>query len=357
MRKEELHNALMHPENLSDTQLMELRDTVARFPFFGAAQIALTRAFKARGDIRFTDQLSQAAIYTGHRASLYNRLKSIKPAVSELIQDEKAQLPLSEEPTLASLILDNELSSEKETHEIVSNLPSASVEVGIQWEETKSTADKIEQDNSEVSSLNHEKSANIKLNELDVLEAQILVSAVNTSIELEVQPSSAENSTESMPIVQDEEPMDENSYAALIYRRAQRKNLLSLEQLTGEVAPESETDDKDDLPAFRSTPLSHGVQRIRSTDAKQHQRDLIDRFIHTEPQIARGKAVDYPAGNLAKDSLEDDFSMVTETMAVLFAKQGKLDKARKAFRKLMEQHPEKSIYFAAQLKNLEHFKK
>jgi pentatricopeptide repeat protein len=44
-------------------------------------------------------------------------------------------------------------------------------------------------------------------------------------------------------------------------------------------------------------------------------------------------------------------------MAVLFAKQGKLDKARKAFRKLMEQHPEKSIYFAAQLKNLEHFKK
>ena len=111
------------------------------------------------------------------------------------------------------------------------------------------------------------------------------------------------------------------------------------------------------LPAFQATPLSHGIRRIKTTDANRQQRDLIDKFIQGSPQIARGKSGDYPTGNIAKDSLEEDFSIVTETMAVLFAKQGKLDKARKAFRKLMEQHPEKSIYFAAQLKNLEHFKK
>ena len=108
MRKEDLHNALMHPENLSDEQLIELRETVARFPFFGAAQIALTRAFKARGDIRFTDQLSQAAIYTGHRASLYNRIKSINAAPNSVKREESITLLVEPSPTLASLILENE---------------------------------------------------------------------------------------------------------------------------------------------------------------------------------------------------------------------------------------------------------
>jgi hypothetical protein len=191
----------------------------------------------------------------------------------------------------------------------------------------------------------------LKMDDLDPLEAQILLSAVNTTITLEVQPEPSEFAEPSPPS-EPEEPVDEDSYAALIYRRAQRKNLMP-----ENLEPTQEDGTDEELPAFRSTPLSHGVQRIRSTDSKQHQRDLVDRFIQFEPQIARGKAGDYPSGNLAKDSLEEDFSMITETMALLFAKQGKLDKARKAFRKLMEQHPEKSIYFAAQLKNLEHFKK
>jgi pentatricopeptide repeat protein len=48
---------------------------------------------------------------------------------------------------------------------------------------------------------------------------------------------------------------------------------------------------------------------------------------------------------------------VTETMAKLFAQQGKIDKARKVYRQLMVLHPEKSVYFAAQLKNLNQLKK
>jgi hypothetical protein len=356
MRKEELHRALMHPEQLSDEQLRELRDTVARFPFFGAAQIALTRAFKARGDIRFTDQLSQAAIYTGHRSSLYNRLKTINQTQFLQPKEQTNEEQIIAEPTLASIILENEVILE-ETSGLKSWEPTPDRAVSVAAEQQEKQHEKIE---ATPSSQEDENAAHLKMSELDPLEAQFLVTAVTTSIELEVQPAAAHEMDEP-PIqstdTEDSVSMDEHSYAALIYRRAQRKHLLPEENSSPEhLAPEPSAH-SEDLPAFRSTPLSHGIQRMRSTDAKQHQRDLIDRFIHTEPQIARGKAGEYASGNLAKDSLEEDFSIVTETMAILFAKQGKLDKARKAFRKLMEQHPEKSIYFAAQLKNLEHFKK
>jgi hypothetical protein len=353
MRKEDLHHTLMHPENLSDDQLRELSDMVVRFPFFGAAQIALTRAFKARGDVRFTDQLSQAAIYTGHRASLYTRLKSIKPTSQPHVELLPNEIQLTVEPTLASIILEDEASVQLAPTEKISYtvaLPQEAIE------QPQSPAELPIHD--QVSAVEENDVApGIKMSELEPLEAQFLVAAVNTSIELEVQPEPSYESNEPADPTLDEELLDENSYAALIYRRAQRKHLLPEENASIEFAHEAELDQTEELPAFRSTPLSHGVQRIRSTDSKQHQRDLIDRFIHSEPQIARGKASEYQPGNLAKDSLEEDFSFVTETMAVLFAKQGKLDKARKAFRKLMEQHPEKSVYFAAQLKNLEHFKK
>ena len=337
----------MHPENLTDEQLVELRDTVARFPFFGAAQIALTRAFKARGDVAFTDQLSQAAIYTGHRASLYHRLKGIQRVVPEIPSEEKSVEIVT--GSLASKILEREETPES-VHSHSEEKPTSRVETKTEIIEVQP----VESSLAEIDSSNEQP---IRIEELDPLEAQILVSAVNTSIEIEVQPAREETKVSGpSEITPDLEPEDENSYAAQIYRRAQRKQLLPNTKSEGR--PEIETPSFDEnLPAFQSTPLSHGIQRIKSTDAKQNQRDLVDRFIHSEPQIARGKAGDYPSGNLAKESLDEDFSMMTETIAILFAKQGKLDKARKAFRKLMEQHPEKSIYFAAQLKNLDHFKK
>lgn len=80
--------------------------------------------------------------------------------------------------------------------------------------------------------------------------------------------------------------------------------------------------------------------------------DVIDHFIKTEPQIARGRLMDFEIGNMAKESLEEDYNLVTETMAKLYVKQGKIEKARKAYKKLIELFPEKSIYFATQLKNL-----
>jgi hypothetical protein len=76
-----------------------------------------------------------------------------------------------------------------------------------------------------------------------------------------------------------------------------------------------------------------------------------------EPRITPGKAADYSISDLAKESLEDDMEFVTETMAQLFVLQGKIDRAKKAFKKLMVLHPEKSVYFATQLKNIDRIKK
>jgi hypothetical protein len=54
----------------------------------------------------------------------------------------------------------------------------------------------------------------------------------------------------------------------------------------------------------------------------------------------------------AKQGLVEDPSLVTETMAKLYAQQGQIGRARKAYKLLALKYPEKSVYFAAQLKML-----
>ena len=79
---------------------------------------------------------------------------------------------------------------------------------------------------------------------------------------------------------------------------------------------------------------------------------LIDRFIEQQPRIGKLREVEAPVEEWAKASVLEDPTLVTETMARIFAQQGQIGKARKAYRHLALTYPAKSTYFAAQLKKL-----
>jgi len=86
----------------------------------------------------------------------------------------------------------------------------------------------------------------------------------------------------------------------------------------------------------------------------EQQAALIDLFIRNEPVISPVQGdVERPAiKELAKESLVEDTSLITETMARIYAAQGQLGRARRAYKLLALKYPEKSVYFAAQSKKL-----
>ena len=80
---------------------------------------------------------------------------------------------------------------------------------------------------------------------------------------------------------------------------------------------------------------------------------IIDAFLSREnPKIGKARDVDSPVEEWASKGLAEDPSLITETMAKLYAKQGQIGRARKAFKLLALKYPDKSVYFAAQLKKL-----
>jgi tetratricopeptide (TPR) repeat protein len=114
----------------------------------------------------------------------------------------------------------------------------------------------------------------------------------------------------------------------------------------------SDEDEKEEVKV-ELREVKKGEEDVRkSTESLQPSIDLIEKFIATEPRITPGKVEQYTGVSFAKESLEENFDWVTETMAKLYATQGKIDRARKAYKRLIELHPEKKIHFENQLKVL-----
>ena len=159
------------------------------------------------------------------------------------------------------------------------------------------------------------------------MEREALIAAIGRTIECEVEPTAAE------PTVQETQDMERIRAAAsspFATWLAQRAAAVGF----GEAGQ--------GLPASSSSTETQGM------DANA----LIDRFIEQQPRIGKLREVEAPVEEWAKASVMEDPTLVTETMARIFAQQGQIGKARKAYRHLALTYPAKSTYFAAQLKKL-----
>lgn len=77
--------------------------------------------------------------------------------------------------------------------------------------------------------------------------------------------------------------------------------------------------------------------------------EIIDKFIAKNPSISRPKQEFYNPISAAQDSVVDQENIVSETLAMIYAKQGYLEKAISIYEKLILKFPEKSVYFAGQI--------
>ena len=83
---------------------------------------------------------------------------------------------------------------------------------------------------------------------------------------------------------------------------------------------------------------------------------LIEEFSADPPKIKFDPERHDATFNYGKASLIEDSSLISETLAAIYAKQGYTNKAIKMYKKLALLFPEKNCFFAAQIKELKNRK-
>jgi tetratricopeptide (TPR) repeat protein len=399
-----IYQAIENPAMRKAISIEELEKIQKSYPYFSTAHVLLAKMYQEKNDHRFADQLQQAALYVNNRHVLYDYIKdsqfSILDSQNSEFEIQDSELEISDSKfeirNSALEISDSELEIRNSELEVSENseienskteaVASVMEDLELRIANFESRISNLELgiENRELRIENVEPTAPVeetldqnlevvRAKDLDPMEANFIIEAVHSTIELEAGEDAIliEGDTAPLDVHSEVEETEAASstpmtYAEYMMAKARKmKGEVQNEQAQQE--EEQETDEieeakeeKTEEQSFESriSNFESSARRIQKPSVVEVQKSIIDKFIQQQPKITPGKAAEYTnTQNLGKDSLEEDMTFVTETMAKLYAAQGKIDKAKKVYRQLIALHPEKSIYFAAQLKNLNQNKK
>ena len=352
MKNTPFNELLKSPHLLASMPIEELEDITKNYPWFSLAHSYLAKAYQENKSHKTSGQIALASTLHSNRTWLYGFLK-------EPILQKQAQIEIA--PTLPTEII---------TEVVVEASPSAAsnstslAELAASMMDEEPEVREVERgEEPEVREVERgeekgrQEEEKEEVRELDFLDKSILATAVSSSIFLEVSETDSSEDVEqdaeqdsAKDVMRDsaqdasQGPAEEGDNEALF-------TWLRSVSEDEEIIEQEREDKKGEEQEVREVKRGEEEGR-KSTESVQPALDLIEKFIATEPRITPGKVEQYTGVSFAKESLEENFDWVTETMAKLYAAQGKIDRARKAYKRLIELHPEKKIHFENQLKAL-----
>lgn len=369
MNKTEFIQLIQNPDLPAAKHVAALKQIVADFPYFTQARVLLAKALHNEKHYEYEKFLKQTALAVPDRDVLYHYLHNLTPHWQSQQTAFKIEQPI--------VLVQKDITPE---HEILIeqpvNLPDEVVEESVVVEEDIEVVQTKEELDVDLAITTLLEGSNITPPQKEVV---LSYTESNKDIIENVDETIYETSTnnellDAKPLINEGEE-EELSFVEWLQRKNNSEKKLETKPEEKPVLPEIKAD-KTTLPqTIKSTsdiitdtrgdhkkqestiPLVSEVTKaeIEEAVAKSNVNDfqnILDKFIKENPSISRPKAEFFNPVNMARQSVEEDEELVTETLANLLYKQGNLKKAIRAYEKLCLLYPSKMTYFASLIQKI-----
>ena len=312
MQAKEFINYIKNPNSLEKDSVKDLQKLVNDFPYFQSAHLLLSLASKKWDASVYQKSLKKTAIVVTNRSHLFNLIQQFE--ISNTVIEDSDHQKLVVEEVLEPIDSTKELNILKATELLIENSDSEILETGIQ-QKTKPNAE-------------------------DVLENEIAKQVVGAIVEKQM----FNLSDTQLLFKQNKEPETFTDWLRLIQK--------SNKQLSAENILDTNTENNTDI----KTRLEKGkiITQESALNKKLKNLALIDKIIENSPGQIKIKDDQkfYSPEHNAKESLLENEHLVSETLAKIYALQGSVNKAVRAYEILSLKFPQKSAYFASLIQKL-----
>ena len=312
MQAKEFINYIKNPNSLEKNSVKELQKLVNDFPYFQSAHLLLSLASKKWDASVYQKSLKKTAIVVTNRSHLFNLIQQFE--ISNTVIEDFDHQKLAVEEVLETLDSTKELNILKATELLIENSDSEILETGIQ-QKTKPNAE-------------------------DVLENEIAKQVVGAIVEKQM----LNLSDTQLVFNQNKEPENFTDWLRLIQK--------SNKQLSAENILDTNTENNTDIKTRLEK--SKIITQESALNKKLKNLALIDKIIENSPGQIKIKDDQkfYSPEHNAKESLLENEHLVSETLAKIYALQGSVNKAVRAYEILSLKFPQKSAYFASLIQKL-----
>ena len=312
MQAKEFINYIKNPNSLEKNSVKELQKLVNDFPYFQSAHLLLSLASKKWDASVYQKSLKKTAIVVTNRSHLFNLIQQFE--ISNTVIEDSDHQRLVVEEVLEPIDSTKELNILKATELLIENSDSEISETEFQ-QKTKPNAE-------------------------EVLENEIAKQVVGAIVEKQM----FNLSDTQLLFKQNKEPETFTDWLRLIQK--------SNKQLSAENILDTNIENNTDI----KTRLEKGkiITQESALNKKLKNLALIDKIIENSPGQIKIKDDQkfYSPEHNAKESLLENEHLVSETLAKIYALQGSVNKAVRAYEILSLKFPQKSAYFASLIQKL-----
>jgi hypothetical protein len=377
MLKAQFIDIIREPRHLDQAQVAELESIVKEYPFFESAHLLYTKGLHQYNALNYSRQLRKTAIVANSRAVLYELLH---PREAVQLQQPVSKAPeLVTEPLVEPVLTEEPVAEpEKKTEESIpaQNLNPVSItndDIRVVYITTVPKTPEILPEKEEKAQVQEEPLREQKT-EAPLGEEQVTGKEAASQEEIAILQN-IENETEAPAELTEEEQLNRSIGQEIsrgIIQSYVETELIRTPELEKEEAPKplSFTDWLNRVKAEAGT-ISKTEAKLPETPEKslpkeekqpktekkpsniEQNKNIIDKIIESDPgRIKLGSNKFFTPATDAKQSLLENEHLVTETLAKIYALQGNISKAIRAYEILSLKFPQKSVYFASLIEKL-----